>query len=224
MPSICEQEIPGGWASRKIAVANSTFDLIVPAVPDEFLNDLWKHDIEPCDWVDPFWSQIWPAAILTATAVLQSEWGLNTEVLEIGTGIGLVGLAALARGLEVTMSDYNPQSVELAVENACRNGFNNVRGLVLDWHHPIDEQYPVILASDVLYDAENHEGLLNLLKIMLTEDGVCWIGDTGRYHFASFIDTADSSGFDVQIRGMNGEHFSKPRSGEFQIAALSRSA
>jgi len=224
MPSICKQEIPGGWTSQKIKVAGKIFDLIVPAVPDELLDDLWKHDTEPIDWIDPFWSQIWPAAIPTATAILQSKWDHQTKVLELGTGIGLVGLAALARGLDATLSDYIPQSVDLAVENARRNGFENVRGTVLDWRQPVGEQFPFILASDVLYDAKNHDSLLNLLKRMLTNEGVCWIGDPGRYHLASFVTLARSSGFKVQLRGSKGERFSQPRSGEFQIVELSRAA
>jgi predicted nicotinamide N-methyase len=132
--------------------------------------------------------------------VLRATWEPELRVLEIGCGIGLVGLAAAARGHLVTFSDHIPLAVSLALENARRNGFLNSRGLWLDWHQPIAEEFPVILASDVLYEAKLHSALLELIQRMLAPQGFCWIGDPVRYHARSFIEHARSRGFNVQVQ------------------------
>jgi hypothetical protein len=103
---------------------------------------------------------------------LRSNFGpwtsdLGLPCLELGCGSGLVGLACLAAGLEVTFSDYVPFTVELALENAARNGFANARGLVLDWRQPHDRQWPLIVAADVTYDRTNIAPLLDVLEKML---------------------------------------------------------
>src|SRR5262245_54598950 len=50
----------------------------------------------------PYWADLWPAARMLAKAVLRESWAPGLEVLEIGCGLGLPGIAALARGLHVT--------------------------------------------------------------------------------------------------------------------------
>jgi predicted nicotinamide N-methyase len=224
MTSILEYKVPGGWTTRRIEVEHQAFELVLPTSPDELLNELTADADQPGEIIDPYWGAIWPAAIPTASAILRSKWPGGTKTLEIGTGIGLVGIAALARGLRVTLSDYIPWSVELALENARRNGFSDATGLVLDWRRPTEEQFPIILASDVLYDANKHDCLLALVHKMLTRDGVCWIGDPGRYHFADFVRKAVQRGFHVRLRNLQGKEFSQPKSGEFQIVVLSREA
>ncbi|ANE46774.1 16S rRNA methyltransferase [Paenibacillus swuensis] len=52
----------------------------------------------------------------------------HAEVLDVGCGYGPIGLAAatLASAGRVTMVDINERAVELAKENATRNGISNV--------------------------------------------------------------------------------------------------
>jgi predicted nicotinamide N-methyase len=141
--SIASLSIPGGWTTRRVSVGSRTFDLLVPANPDEFLN----HLVEPLDTTqphlaDPYWTKLWPAAEHLAAAILQNGAGPPENnaaprlCLELGCGSGLAGMAALAAGWDVTFSDYVPQAVELALENAARNGFPAARGQVLAWRSP----------------------------------------------------------------------------------------
>lgn len=219
--SASKAEIPGGWSQRKMLVGDREFDMIVPADPDALFGQVEEADqlgeAEP----DIYWAALWPAAIPMATAMLNSELPRGTHALELGTGIGLPGIAASARGCTVTVSDYVPISVALAVHNAQRNGLS-VRGLLLDWREPQDERFPLILGADILYDANRHGDLLNVLDKMLCEDGQCWIGDPGRYHFRKFIDRAASRGFVVRVRDESGNEMLEPVTGQFQVIVLTR--
>jgi SAM-dependent methyltransferase len=239
MPSITDLAIPGGWTERDVNVGPRTFRLLTPADPDEFLN----HLVEPLDasWphlADPYWSKVWPAAGFLAEAVLKKGTGIrgpgtgiasnpqsaigNPQCLELGCGSGLAGLAALAAGWNVTFSDYVPQAVELALENAARNGLTGARGLVFDWRMPPREQFPFIIAADVTYDRTNVEPLLTTLAAMLAPGGEAWLGDAGRGPVADFIAAAVARGWSVGLFDEHGHPATVPALGHCQLIVLRR--
>ena len=88
------------------------------------------------------------------------------------------------------------------------------------WREPPAERFPVILASDVLYDAKNHQPLLDLVARMLLPDGVCWIGDPGRYHARAFLQRADERGFAVRLQDETGAEICTPQAGHYQLVVL----
>jgi predicted nicotinamide N-methyase len=86
-------------------------------------------------------------------------------VVELGSGIGLVSLAAALLGCQVCATDGSPSSIRLLEENFARysNKFSVMpKASLLDWgnlsaancliQHELCGQYPdVIIASDVVY-------------------------------------------------------------------------
>jgi predicted nicotinamide N-methyase len=237
-PSITSLAIPGGWTERDVAVGPHTFRLLTPADPDQFLN----HLVEPADTsqphlADPYWAKLWHAAGYLAEAVVRSqEPGARSQgppprpeplvpcpCLELGCGSGLVGLAALAAGYEVTFSDYVPQAVELALENAARNGFHHGRGLVFDWHEPLDRQFPFIVAADVTYDRTNLRPLLDTIERMLGPGGEAWFGDAGRGPVAEFMKLARDRGWSVSLWDEQSRPAIDPALGHRQRIVLRRS-
>lgn len=222
MPSVRQHVIPGGWTECDVPVADRTFHLLMPADSDRLLEHLVDGPaLEPHE-ADPFWARLWPAATTTAEAILRADWEPNQRVLEVGCGVGLVGLAALARNCDVTFSDRIPLAVSVALENARCNGFDRARGLVLDWSQPSDESYPIIVGSDLLYDAAVNVTLLDLLERVLAPGGCCWIGDPGRQRARTFIQSADQRGFAIRLRDHTGAEICTPQSGRFQLITLER--
>jgi 2-polyprenyl-3-methyl-5-hydroxy-6-metoxy-1,4-benzoquinol methylase len=121
------------------------------------------------------------------------------HALEIGAGIALTGLAALACGIQVTFSDYDRRAIDLALFNARENLLDsNAEGLLLDWRQPINRQFPLIFGCDVIYETQNHRPILGLLEKMLAKDGQCWITDPGRYHADAFVDLLTDSPFNAR--------------------------
>ena len=227
-PSIADLAIPGGWTERDVAVGDRTFRLLTPADPDEFLN----HLVEPADTsrphlADPYWAKLWPAATHLAEAVLREGTGnrgrgTRVECLELGCGSGLVGLAALAAGWQVTFSDYVPQAVELALENAARNCLGGATGLLVDWRDPPIRQFPRILAADVTYDRQNIEPLLDTLERMLAIGGEAWLGDAGRGPAADFLRRALDRGWLVSLYDEHDQPALVPALGRYQRIVLRR--
>lgn len=217
-----QDDIPGGWCERRMTCLDRSWTVLLPANADEFLNQL---DVQPgVPEPDVYWSQVWPPASLLGQFILRSDRFAGRRVVELGCGIGLPGLAAAAAGAEVTFSDYVPIAVELAVANARRNGFENARGLVLDWKLPPSESFDWVLGSDILYDHHNHLPLIHTLEQILAPAGIAWIGDAGRYHVPQFIERAWQHGFDVELWDEDGGSLRAPTSGKFQLLQLRRLA
>ncbi len=215
--------IPGGWAERTQVIGNRSFDLLVPSDPVEFLNKL--DESADAHVADPFWAAVWSAAPALAECVARKRWPPGTSALELGCGVGLSGLAALAAGISVTFSDYIPLAVSLALENARRNGFSAARGLQLDWNDPPTlEPFPLVLASDVLYEKKLHAVLLATIDRVLADNGECWIGDPLRSAATDFAILARQRGYHVTINcdALNRDPLNQRA--DFQLLTLRRCA
>ena len=213
-------DIPGGWTTRTIDLDSLRLELTLPACPDAFLDDpqvLAEHDV---DGYMPYWPYLWPAALAMSRRVLAADWPPGLHALEIGAGVGLVGLVAAACGLDVTLSDYRQTAVDLAVENARRNTLA-VRGRLLDWRTPPENtSFPLILGCDILYETRNHAPILRLLETVLAPGGRAWIGDAGRQHAAAFVELARGHGFVVELSDAAGRPLTEPQVGSFQLLEL----
>ncbi len=173
---------------------------------------------------DPYWGFLWPSATVLAELVLARQWPQRLKTLELGCGSGLVGLAALFAGLDVTFSDLVPDAVELARRNAAANGFEDARAVVLDWREPHSEQFELILASDVLYHPELHKPLVALIDRMLAATGECWIADPGRTVAREFLQALSDAGLSYSLRDSEGRDVLMPLPGRFVLIVVKRPA
>src|SRR5262245_7097136 len=224
MASITERAVPGGWSDRELTIGPRRFRLFTPTDPDALLEHLEAPETATQPHLaDPYWAKLWPAAPLLAEAVVRNPPPRGTSVLELGCGSGLVGIAALACSLDVTFSDYVPLTIDLALENARRNGFSNAKGLVLDWRSPgNDEQFALIIAADVTYDRTNIDSLLNVLDARLAAGGEAWFGDAGRGPAAEFRDRALNRGWRVSLFDEHDAPSIEPALGRYQRIVLRR--
>jgi predicted nicotinamide N-methyase len=136
--------------------------------------------------------------------VLREPWPDGARVLEVGCGLGLPGVAALARGLRVTFSDYDATALDFAARNARLNGFDDFDTMQLDWRRPPESlRVPVILASDLLYELRNVEPLVGLIKKVLLPDGVCLLTDQDRVPSHLLRETLAAQGLPFTMKVMH---------------------
>lgn len=199
-------KIPGGWRTHDIDVGDRTFAMILPVDPDAFLDDETVIERNLTSDYMPYWAYLWPVAELMAKFVLDRDWPAEARTLEIGSGVGLVGLAGLAAGLDVTFSDYDDVAVEVVLRTAKLNGFRHARSRPLDWKRIPDDISPfdIVLGCDVIYESGNHALVLNVLDRLLDPTGECWIGDPGRQLTPAFRLLAIKRGYDVSTFDMSG--------------------
>ena len=216
--------IPGGWTSQTIDLGARVVEILRPADPDRLLDDAAVLRANEENDYMPYWAFLWPSAEQMARAMQHAPWKAGSDVLELGSGLGLVGLAAQLRGDRVTYSDYDQTALRLSRMNALGNGLADPPTLRFDWRAPISKRFPALIGCEVTYDAAMHPVILDLLDVNLACDGVCWLGDPGRYQSPFFYDRARTRGFDIQILNEHGESIAEPSSQGFQIFELRRAS
>jgi len=172
---------------ERVIIDQFTFQIERPADPYALLDDPVVLDAHERDEYMPYWADLWPAARMLAKAVAREDWsqsptnGDRLEALELGCGLGVPGLTALACGLRVTFSDYDLTAVRFAANNARRNKLYDFRTLPLDWRcPPADLKVPVVLGADLTYETRNIDPLVKLIRQVLLPGGICLLTDQDR--------------------------------------------
>ena len=114
-------------------VEGRTFVIDRPGESDRLMEHPAVRAASAGDEYLPYWAELWPASRMLAKAILREPWQPGLEALEVGCGLGLPGIAALAAGLRVIFSDYDATALHFAAANARDNGFHDFRLLQLDW-------------------------------------------------------------------------------------------
>jgi predicted nicotinamide N-methyase len=172
---------------ERVIIDRFHFDVERPADSYSLLDDPIVLDAHERDEYMPYWADLWPAARMLAKAVAKEDWsqypktGEKLEALELGCGLGVPGLTALACGLRVTFTDYDLTAVRFAANNARRNKLYEFKTLPLDWRcPPADLKVPVILGADLTYETRNIDPLVKLIRQILLPGGVCLLTDQDR--------------------------------------------
>ena len=127
----------------------------------------------------PFWSSPWLGGQALARYVLDHpEVVRGRRVLDIGTGSGLVAIAAARAGaLQVLATDIDARAIEATRLNAATNGVT----IEVEQHDVLDSSSDadVILAGDVFYERALAERVLPFLR----RHPLALAGDPGRVYF-----------------------------------------
>ena len=139
---------------------------------------------------------------MLAKAVVREPWDTYpqpVEVLEVGCGLGLAGVACLSRGLRVTFSDVDETALTFAAANARLNGYTSgFRTRLIDFRCPPDDvKYPVVIGSDLMYEERLVDALVSLLEAVLAPGGVCLIADPDRLPARVFRWKLEEAGYGV---------------------------
>lgn len=172
------------FAGRRIALSQVQ-DL------DELLE---RVDVLDEDERLPYWAEYWPSAFALADYLLTGERVQGRQVVEIGCGMGLVGLAAALSGAEVVLTDYDPHALLLAELNLLQNGVTGATTALLDWRHPdLGQTFDVVLAADILYERRSFEPVLHAIQDLLTPTGVALVAEPGREVARAFFEDLERS-------------------------------
>ncbi len=148
----------------------------------------------------PYGLELWPAAVMLASHVAQSETGNGRSAIELGCGVGLVSLAAARRGWRITTTDVDPTALRFAEFNAVRNRVVIGDYRLIDWRDPpAGSRYARVFAADVLYQLIDHRPLIGCLDALLDTDGIAFVADPNRAVADRFPALAEETGFKVRV-------------------------
>lgn len=219
--------IEGGWELQPLAgEADSdlaAIQLWAPARPDQ----LYDLDADPgaADFHDsmPYWAWLWESAPRMVRALERRS--VHGRVLEVGAGLGAVGIALAARSngqTEITLTDHDPLSIAVMRANAARHGLNPDAVRSLDWRAPTQlpgGPFKAIIGCEVIYDPSSHTALLDVFENCLEPGGRVYLGDPGRDRVPQFLKRARSRGFHTALETEEGLP-AEPERGEFRILVL----
>jgi predicted nicotinamide N-methyase len=153
----------------------------------------------------PYWADLWTSSIDLAGWVLEERKELaGKHVLELGSGIGLAGIAAARAGAEVVLTDYETDALLFARHNALMNlpagAFQcRVRCVPMDWRAPdIVGSFDVIIGADIVYERRNFSPVLSLLRKYLAPGGRALLTEPDRAVGQQFLTAARNFPFAVQ--------------------------
>ena len=182
--------------AERIALPGAEVELMRPPDAEALISE---ESFEHEEFL-PYWAELWASAVALAHDVsLRSLRGKRT--LELGCGLGLPSIAAAFAGGRVLATDWSPDAVRATAANADRNGVD-LETLQCSWAEPeaIVERapWPLVLASDVLYERRNVELLLDLLPRLVDETGLVLLANPGRVPAERFLAAAPERGWTVR--------------------------
>src|SRR5262245_45100748 len=111
-------EALGRFVLDRVTLEGRVFRIARPEHSDRLLDHPGVRSAFAADEFIPYWTELWPAARMLAKAILREPWQPDLEAVEIGCGLGLPGIAALAVGMRVTFTDCDASALRLAADNA----------------------------------------------------------------------------------------------------------
>jgi predicted nicotinamide N-methyase len=130
----------------------------------------------------PYWADIWPSAIALSEYVIENKSEFkNKNIIELGCGLGLVGITGTAMGGNVLFTDNDPQALGFTQINFKRNFKRPASVQLLDWRNPAKSQlFDIIIAADIIYEERWLEPVLDILDHNLSSKGVAYIAAPDR--------------------------------------------
>jgi predicted nicotinamide N-methyase len=139
----------------------------------------------------PYWAELWPSGLALAEAVAELDLR-GRRTVELGCGLALPSITAALGGAEALATDWSADAVQLARDNAARNGVL-LETAHVDWTEPetlvARGPFDVALCSDVLYEPRNVDALLELLPRLADE---VLLGEPGRQTAGRFFEGAET--------------------------------
>lgn len=178
---------------RELVIEERPFRFLVPLRLEPFLNDAdLFHQF-------PLWAKIWEASLLLAHRVAAVPPDQDRQWLELGAGVGVVGVVAAAFQHRVTITEYDPHALDFIHANLHLNGSPPAAVHRLDWEHPdVTGRFDRIIGSELIYSEKDFPALKSLFKSLLKPGGEILLASEVRQSNRIFLDSMTAD-FHIEI-------------------------
>ena len=177
--------------TTELTIRGRPFHFLVPRNLEQFVHpeDLLRDF--------PLWSKPWEASWVLADYLAGKAVDPEKRFLEIGAGIGIVGVVASAFGHRFTATEYNPHAIRFARANALLNHCADLEIRPLDWNDPsLEDVFDYIVGCEVTYQEQYFAPLHRLFRMLLKPRGTVILCGEVRKTFMEFFRQMKTS-FDI---------------------------
>jgi ubiquinone/menaquinone biosynthesis C-methylase UbiE len=155
------------------------------------------------NYYDSFINKVFRKSYASILENIESDLNSNQDVLEIGTGTGIIPFSICSKVSSIVATDISPKMVHVANRKLTKAKIQNVDFQIQDSYNLTlpDESFDMVIASNLLHLLYEPEKPLNEVKRVLRENGIfiaptlCAGENTKSKIIASIIGTL--SGFKV---------------------------
>jgi predicted nicotinamide N-methyase len=187
-----------------VRIGDRSYRITHPASADALIDE---EDFDRNERL-PYWAELWPSAISLARHLHERDL-IGTRVIELGCGVGLPTVAALARGARVLATDHYVAALDFAAYNARANLGQEPETVLLDWRAPYvphPAAFDLVLGADVLYERPNAVALADLVPKLLAPKGEAIFADPRRDAAPAFLRILEERGFEIYTLDAPVEH------------------
>lgn len=191
------------WLNRKyqleqteVKIGGESFRFFKIKNIDEVLDQVLQESSQPDDHA-PYWSEFWPSSLALAQFLCRGGRLQGKVALELGCGLGLVGIAAHRSGAEVLLSDIEEDALRIAELNWIVNFMELPAVTRLDWRNPaLNQKFEMILAADVAYEKRLFWPLIDTFQQLLAPGGEIFLSEPNRPVAENFFKMLKENGFE----------------------------
>ena len=168
---------------RDSVLGNRAFRFLVPLSLDPFIEpeNLFK--------AFPLWTKIWEASLVLANRLATLPPIEGGRWLELGAGLGVVGVVGAAFEHDVTITEYDPHALNFIRANASLNNCKPRAIRRLDWMQPdLDDRFDRIIGSELIYNEDHFPALRNLFLSLIKPGGEILLAGEARRTNTAFLD------------------------------------
>ncbi len=139
---------------------------------------------------------VWPTSIVMALSLHKLPMA-GKRVLEIGCGIGLCSIVLHRMGVDITASDYHPQTQAFLERNILGNDLEPIKYQTGNWETENLNlgQFDYVIGSDILYQPAHAKDVSRFIDRHSNQSVQILIGDPGRANRAHFTREMSALGY-----------------------------
>jgi predicted nicotinamide N-methyase len=168
---------------RESVIRKHPFRFLVPQSLEQFV------DPEDLFHQFPLWTKIWEASLVLAHRLAAEPPVAGQQWLELGAGLGVVGIVAAVFQHDITITEYDAHALNFIRANAHLNQCPQNRIQQLDWLQPaLTRRFDRIVGSELIYNDKDFPALKRLFKSLLKPDGEILLASEVRQTNRVFLD------------------------------------
>ncbi|MFA6403377.1 MAG: class I SAM-dependent methyltransferase [Salinivirgaceae bacterium] len=126
------------------------------------------------NYYDSFIDKVFSKTYKSILENINSDLDLNYNVLEIGTGTGIIPFSIYSNVYSITATDISPEMVRIANQKLIKSEIKNIEFQVQDSYNLtfLDKSFDVVIASNLLHLLYEPEKPIKEIKRVLKDKGI----------------------------------------------------